>query len=158
LRDYNGFTGSQRTKAQGWLNRNWAAGTFARPDRCCACDQTEGVIDAHAEDYSEPFTYGKLMRYPLCFVCHMMVHCRHRDPKRWALYCRLIGEGWMPPAYLTRNFPRFQKQFLNPAGLPTEGWEQHAVPYRRPLDGITLWLSRQPVPLPAPGDSKQPAA
>lgn len=59
MNPYNGFTGDQRNRAQRWLNSQWAAGHFPRPAQCCACGQADGIIDAHAEDYSEPFRHGK---------------------------------------------------------------------------------------------------
>ena len=116
MKDYNGFTGAQRAKAQAWLNAQWrkgpTGGGFARPSECCACGQTGGVIDAHAEDYSEPFTRAKLMRYPLCFICHMMVHCRFRAPAAWAWYREMIGDGLQFKPYAGRNFGQFTSDFL----------------------------------------------
>jgi hypothetical protein len=52
VKDYNGFSGCQRDRAQRWLNKEWDAGGLARSSECVACGQTEGVIQAHAEDYS----------------------------------------------------------------------------------------------------------
>ncbi len=143
MREYNGFSGEQRAKAQRWLNAQWSAGRFARPSRCCACGQTHGVIDAHAEDYSEPFTASKLMSYPLCFVCHMMVHCRFKNPAAWHRYRQLIGRGARPPAFSTRNFPAFKRDFLG-ATMPTDGWTKHPAPIRRILDGINGRLGTPP--------------
>lgn len=142
MKDYNGFTGVQRAKAQRWLNQQWAAGAFPRPSRCCACGQEHGIIDAHAEDYSEPFAAGKTDEYPLCFICHMMVHCRFRNRAAWNLYRAAVAGGGRFPAFTTRNFPRFQKLFLG--GPEGEGFaelampliEMHAPRARRPLDGI----------------------
>jgi hypothetical protein len=34
IRDYNGFSGSQRQRAQKWLNREWGAGRLAQPSKC----------------------------------------------------------------------------------------------------------------------------
>jgi hypothetical protein len=45
---------------------------LARPVKCCACGQEHGVIDAHAEDYSDPFAPGKTDQFPLCYRCHML--------------------------------------------------------------------------------------
>ena len=136
MREYNGFTGAQRSKAQGWLNRQWKAGVFPRPSRCCACGQTEGVIDAHAEDYSEPFTHAKLMRYPLCFICHMMVHCRFANMAAWNRYRAAIGNGYRFAAFPGRNFPGFQKLFLNMGAVLPKPEVIRDPPMRRPLDGI----------------------
>ena len=86
MNSYNGFTPSQRVKAQNWLNKQWANGTLARPAKCCACGQTEGLIDAHAEDYSEPFEAGKTDQFHLCRKCHMHVHRRFANPQSWLRY------------------------------------------------------------------------
>jgi hypothetical protein len=93
MRAYNGFSGKQRSRAQGWLNRQWKSGALARPIRCVACGQGKGIIDAHAEDYSEPFAAGKTDQYHLCFTCHMMVHWRFRSPEDWLYYQSVIRCG-----------------------------------------------------------------
>jgi hypothetical protein len=81
VKDYNGFFGAQRDRAQRWLNREWGAGRLVRPSECVACGQTEGVIQAHAEDYSEPFRAGVTDGFHLCVICHTMVHFRSKNPK-----------------------------------------------------------------------------
>jgi hypothetical protein len=113
MNDYNGFTGNQRNKAQAWLNGQWSAGTLERPCECVACGQTLGVIDAHAEDYSEPFEAGKTDQYHLCFICHMMVHCRFRNRPAWHKYRRALMAGAVFTAWTGRNFPRFKASFLD---------------------------------------------
>ena len=92
MNSYNGFTPSQRVKAQNWLNKQWANGTLARPAKCCACGQTEGLIDAHAEDYSEPFEAGKTDQFHLCRKCHMHVHRRFANPQSWLRYKESVSQ------------------------------------------------------------------
>lgn len=137
MNSYNGFSSAQRYKAQRWLNARWADGAFPRPSRCCACGQMDGIIHAHAEDYSEPFAHGKTDEYPLCFCCHMMVHCRFLNPAAWKRYREMIGEGWVHAP--VRSFPQFQGQLLSgPAAFNMAGrWHKRShKPARRPLDGI----------------------
>ena len=86
MKDYNGFSGKQRDRAQRWLNKEWSTDRLARPSECMACGQTEGIIDAHAEDYSEPFRASVTDEYHLCKRCHYMVHARSRNPKAWREY------------------------------------------------------------------------
>jgi hypothetical protein len=86
MKSYNGFSGVQRQKAQAWLRAEWTSGRLARPSVCCACGRHEGIIHAHAEDYSEPFAAGKTDEFHLCVPCHMMVHRRFRDRAAWARY------------------------------------------------------------------------
>ncbi len=113
MKSYNGFTPQQRNAAQSWLNRQWSAGTLERPCKCCACGQTEGIIDAHAEDYSLPFSAGKTDEFHLCFRCHMMVHCRHRNPRAWQRYRDAIAAGQRFAPFLRRNFPGFCAEHLD---------------------------------------------
>lgn|GEM_PF-1800439 len=112
MKDYNGFSADQRNRAQRWLNVQWAAGTLPRPTKCVACGQDEGIIDAHAEDYSEPFRAGVTDGFHLCFACHMMVHCRHRNQLRWSQYRATVEEGFKTLPYHSRNWPRFQREIL----------------------------------------------
>lgn len=91
MNSYNGFTGSQRAKAAAWLRAQWARGR-PRPSTCSACGQTEGVIDAHAEDYSEPFG-DHTDAHPLCYRCHLMLHCRFANDVAWREYVAAVKSG-----------------------------------------------------------------
>jgi hypothetical protein len=51
---YNGFTSSERDRAFAWYKGELAAGRRHRPTVCDVCGQTDGVIEAHSEDYSGP--------------------------------------------------------------------------------------------------------
>jgi hypothetical protein len=93
MRDYNGFSGRQRQRAQNWLNREWDAGRLARPSKCVACGQTTGVIDARAEDYSDPFRAGVTDRFHFCRICHSMMRLRSTNPKAWSDYRAKIEAG-----------------------------------------------------------------
>lgn len=89
---YNGFTGEQRARAQRWINQQLAAGKLLIPSHCCACVQTTGRIDFHAEDYGEPFG-TRTVAYPLCFLCHMMLHRRFKCGAAWDAYRAAVREG-----------------------------------------------------------------
>ena len=95
VKDYNGFSGAQRERAQRWLNKEWSAGRLARPPECVACGQTEGIIQAHAEDYSDPFRAGVTDEFHLCMTCHAMVHSQVQEPEGLE---RLSSDdrGWWP--------------------------------------------------------------
>jgi hypothetical protein len=112
MKDYNGFSGSDRRRAQAWLNYQWNAGLLARPSECCACGQDKGIIDAHAEDYSQPFAAGKTDEFHLCYRCHMMVHCRFRADERWQWYKAQLRAGVRFEAFYSRNFAVFTAQNL----------------------------------------------
>ena len=112
MKSYNGFSAAQRNKAQAWLNGQWRSGKLAKPSVCHACGQTQGVIDAHAEDYSEPFAAGKTDQYHLCFQCHMMVHCRFHHLEKWRWYKEAVADGMTFEPYFKRDFGRFARDTL----------------------------------------------
>ena len=115
MKSYNGFPPEQRNKAQAWLNSQWKAGLLERPCQCHACGQTEGRIDAHAEDYSEPFAAGKTDQYHLCYRCHMAVHCRFRNNQAWQIYKKHVREGRIYGP-IRNNFPLFVRETLELKG------------------------------------------
>lgn len=147
MKSYNGFSAQRRNEAQAWLNRQWAAGVLHRPVRCDACGQDHGVIDAHAEDYSKPFG-PQTQQFGLCFICHMMVHCRFGNPQAWRRYRDAVDGGARFAPLVGRNFPRFAAQFLDAARPLPEPAVQGAPRARRVLaeieQGIHLPADRRP--------------
>lgn len=104
MKGYNGFSPEQRDKAQAWLRRQWDAGALERPTVCVACGQTQGIFDGHAEDYTEPFG-PHLQAWPLCYLCHMMLHCRFGGgAEAFERYVRILEAGYRFPAFQKRNF------------------------------------------------------
>lgn len=93
MNSYNGFSPAQRSRALRWLNAEYAAGRRTRPERCDACGQTAGALQAHSEDYSEPFG-AHIGEHGLCYVCHMMIHCRFSAPGPWERYRRHVRSGY----------------------------------------------------------------
>lgn len=75
-------------------------------------------MDAHAEDYSEPFRPGKTDEFHLCYTCHMMVHCRFRCVAAWDAYRRQLRNGVVFQPFTTRNWPSFSTIFFTPGGWP----------------------------------------
>lgn len=136
MKAYNGFSGALRAAAQRWLNGAWSAGTLARPAKCMACGQETPPIDAHAEDYSQPFAAGKTDQFHLCYSCHMACHCRFRNPEAWDGYRNVISLGGRYPA-LGRNFPLFQDYFTGRKPVPLV---QGPAPARLVLDEIDGWM------------------
>jgi hypothetical protein len=129
LKTYNGFNHDQRMKGYRWLQGEYAAGRRARPTVCGACGQTEGPIDAHSEDYSEPFG-EHIGRHGLCYRCHMAIHCRLKNPEAWTIYKHAVALGRIFHP-IGRNFWRFRLETLERKG---EG-----VPFKQgPYRGCTL--------------------
>jgi hypothetical protein len=128
MKSYNGFSGAQRDRAQNWLRTQWRDGR-PRPIKCCACGQDLGVIHAHAEDYSEPFG-DQTDEFPMCYRCHIMLHCRFQHPEAWDRYRAAIRSGirFVP----TGAFPAVLAQ-IRGAEVP---FTQHSPPTRFPLDEI----------------------
>lgn len=114
MNSYNGFTSAERTKAQRWLNEEYRAGRRVRPTSCVACGQDRGVIEAHAEDYSGP-PYERVDEFPLCYRCHMLVHCRFRAPYAFEKYVRSLELGMVWPAMQTRSWPAIQAYLAVPS-------------------------------------------
>lgn len=95
MKGYNGFTAFQRTKAMQWMKKEMASGRIPEPTKCEACGQTEGHIDYHTEDYSEPYSVSRTTAHQLCFMCHMMWHGRlsPRTRAQFEYYRELIRAG-----------------------------------------------------------------
>ncbi len=106
---YNGFPAEQRTRAGAWYNRQKQSGAIVVADKCCTCSSPIKV-NGHSEDYSEPFG-PHIGAFDLCWICHMMIHCRVRNPERWAQYIDALERGWY---YHERglSWHRFTAMFL----------------------------------------------
>jgi len=132
VNSYNGFSGAQRLRALEWVRPQYAAGTRERAKVCDACGQTEGVLDRHSEDYSEPFG-DHIGAYGLCYTCHMLVHCRFRSPQAWHAYKTAVNGGATFPPMRSRNFRGIAESFLANR-FPEPVWRD--PPRRRVLDEI----------------------
>ena len=118
---YNGFSGPLRAKSAAWVRRQLIKGTFTKPTQCAACGQNSGIIDSHAEDYSEPFG-PHIYAFALCFSYHMMVHCRFKNPKAWDAYILAINCGRrLKDGYEKRSIGGFNAQLLHTD--PMSQWE-----------------------------------
>jgi len=98
-------------RALRWLKAEYAAGRRQRPTVCDACGQTEGILEAHSEDYSEPFGVH-IGQFGFCFRCHMILHNRLRAPEAWARYKAEIAGGVVFKPFLVRNWYGFRAQHL----------------------------------------------
>ena len=105
MNPYNGFTPEQRLAAFEITKAAWRSGEATPPRACEDCGQTEGRIEAHDEDYDQPLRY-----YEVCYTCHMMIHCRYRDPFRWGQYIAMVADG--ARFRRARGWPDFRERFL----------------------------------------------
>jgi hypothetical protein len=115
LQTYNGFDHAKRMRALRWLKKEYCTGRRSRPVVCDACGQTEGPIEAHSEDYSEPFG-NHIGRFGLCWRCHMAIHCRFKNSEAWSVYKAHVREGRIF-APIGRNFALFCQQTLKRKGV-----------------------------------------
>lgn len=132
LKTYNGFDHDARMKGFRWLKAEYAAGRRTKPTVCDACGQTEGQIAGHSEDYSEPFG-DHIGKHALCERCHLMIHCRFKNPEAWAIYKQHIREGriFVP----VNGFKAFCGQTLNAKGRNVPFKQGPARPHTL-LDGL----------------------
>ena len=105
MNPYNGYDHNQRMAAYRWLMKEYASGVRVKPTKCDACQQTNGVIEPHSEDYSAP--YGDhIGQYGLCYRCHMMIHCRFKNKLGWNKYLKLLRDGYNFDG-MTKNYHGF---------------------------------------------------
>lgn len=121
-RPYNGFPAAFRDKVGGRVYRAFKSGKIKRPTECIMCHLTVedgATIQAHNEDYHEPYTY-----VGICFYCHMAIHKRFgRGLPAWKKYRAAVIRGWQPPR--NRDYRRF-----------AEWWET--------LEGSTALAAKEP--------------
>lgn len=117
MNSYNGFSPQQRMRALYWLKRQVTQGLRTQPTRCDVCGQTAGIIEPHSEDYSAPYG-AHTGRWGLCYLCHMILHCRYRAPAAFDRYRTVVEAGGQFPAYLSRNWRAFCAQYLDARQLP----------------------------------------
>jgi len=100
---------------------------------CDACGQTEGPIEAHSEDYSEPFG-DHIGCFGLCYRCHMVIHTRGKDPEAWATYKHHVALGRIFHP-IGKNFRRFVAENLR-SRLKDVPFKQGPVRVRTLLDEL----------------------
>lgn len=115
MNSYNGFSGSQRLKALKWFREQQAKGFRPlKPNSCDICTQTQGVLEYHSEDYSSPFG-DNIGQFGLCYMCHMMIHCRYKNEHVWNIYKKSLYEKKVYRPFYSRNWNVFKRDCLNGA-------------------------------------------
>ena len=105
---YNGFTPRQRAVGGNEVNRAFLMGEVDRPTICeaCAASVPGAKVMAHNENYDTPLDF-----FSVCYVCHMMIHCRFRAKDRWQEYLdALRGGAVMAQAFDWLSFRRWYLQ------------------------------------------------
>lgn len=105
---YNDFSPRERAPLGAWRRAELLAGRLEPYRVCSICGASGGIVDAHREDYSPP--YSAEDDIPACYRCHMMIHTRHKYPEAWDAYRAEIRRGCHWPAMRRRDFPRFLQE------------------------------------------------
>lgn len=129
MNEYNGFSPQVRQRSCGYMKKALPAGVSAHKT-CMAClrraDEPRVYIDAHAEDYSEPFG-PHIFAFGFCYPCHMMIHCRFKSPNAWNRYLLTLLQGDRLVWDGKRNWYEFRKIL---SGYAVE-WERGVNPSRK---------------------------
>lgn len=99
MKDYNGFSGSERMivqKIMDELQRRGIINWIDQPCEICTCEHS--IMHSHCEDYSNPFDF-----HVLCIECHMKLHMRFRYPGYWIKHLLDVKNGYVCPIYLTNR-------------------------------------------------------
>ena len=94
---YNGYTGEERAACLPWMRAQVKSGAHKPADcyECSCCGGRGRVMHFHAESYAKPYG-GHLFEYPICYPCHMMVHCRFSSVPAWQRFVGMILSGVQP--------------------------------------------------------------
>lgn len=113
MTSYNGFTPAQRWRGLAIVKRAIADGVIppANTLPCSRCGQTEGIIMYHSEDYTPERIVAQVV--PLCWRCHMMLHCRFRHPKSWEKYAAEVAAGTRYPPVYRHSWPILNQHFID---------------------------------------------
>ena len=113
MNSYNGFLPKQRMAALKWFKGQISIGARqAVPSSCDICKQDKGHLEFHSENYSSPFG-DHIGQLGLCYICHMMLHCRFKSSAKWELYKTNLKGQIRYKAFTGRNWMAFKSQFLN---------------------------------------------
>jgi hypothetical protein len=107
MKSYRGFTPLERRRARNWLRDQWRTGARRRPRACNFCGTRGGILEAHTEDYSEPFG-GHIGEWAACYVCHMMIHNRHHFPGAFRGYLSILESGRRVAKFRRRDWSLFK--------------------------------------------------
>ena len=105
MKDYKGWTAKQRRESLVKTKQAIADGIIPPATKCNRCGQTEGIIEYHNADYSDPIKFLE----SLCFRCHMVHHSRFRAPLQCIDYWEEIAQGKCFPPVFTRDFSVLRK-------------------------------------------------
>jgi hypothetical protein len=86
---WKGWTAKDRNASAIKSKKAITDGIIPPPTKCNRCGQTEGVIEYHNADYSDPIKYLE----QLCKHCHLNLHMEERNPAAARRYWEWISQG-----------------------------------------------------------------
>jgi len=95
MNPYNGYTGAEREAKLKAQHAREEQGLPSRPPGPCAiCDDQVAPLEAHSEDYSQPYLWGPPAEYALCKMCHVhRLHARFRNAELWEVHKAHVRRG-----------------------------------------------------------------
>lgn len=124
---YNGFHVKYRMSQSARVNSAIKRGLVERPEKCLTCCQTEGIIMGHQEDYDFPYAY-----FPVCYVCHRMIHQRFKRPELYLRYRAALRLGYRSEPFTFYGWRLWNSRFKN------EDWETWTGSWGNELGDQTL--------------------
>jgi len=104
-------------------------GIIPAPSKCELCDQTEGIIQYHNDDYSDPIKYLR----QFCWRCHMMYHSKYRAPESYRKYFAEVKAGKRYPPVYRHDFRILERDHGVPGGdNPRRQQSRQSLPPRSP--------------------------
>jgi hypothetical protein len=137
---YNSFSPAER-RLRGTAEQEQLFSRLRRGAVCISCGTASGPIDLHAEDYRPEFYFDPRARIPVCYRCHMAVHCRLRYPAGFWAYQRELASGRCWPPLATRALGTVIAENLAP-GRDVKGPIEREPDYIDLGGGLTyrFWL------------------
>jgi len=109
MKDYNGFSGDERTKSYNKLRYLVAKGEVEdwKHKPCEICGLQSPTNMAHQEDYADHRHY-----HTLCIECHLKLHSRFSKPLMWIKHLENVKNGYVSIEYKSVNhfFSAIKKQ------------------------------------------------
>ncbi len=94
LNSYNGFSGKEReAKLRAQHARERAGLPSHPPGPCAICSDPDATLEAHDEDYSQPYAWEPPAQYAVCHKCHSRLHARFHNPALWEAHKAHVRRG-----------------------------------------------------------------
>ena len=94
MNSYNAFSGREREAKLRAQHARERLGFPCHPTGPCAiCGDPDAKLEAHDEDYSQPYIWEPPAQYALCHMCHSRLHARFHNPGLWEAHKAHVRRG-----------------------------------------------------------------